>query len=160
MKGVDVAIGLSGPNTISKETVKAMNLKPIVFALANPTPEIFLKDAYEEGAFIVATGKSDFPNQINNSVVFPGLFRATIDTRAPKIIMERKVVAGEAIANLVSKEELRPDYIISSALNIITSVWVATDVAKLVLEKGLTKKTNVDLDKLRKIFIHSSLMKN
>ena len=117
-----------------------MNPKPIVFALANPTPEIFPDEAYEAGAYIVATGRSDFPNQINNSVVFPGLFRATIDTRAPKITMEMKVAAGEAIANLVSPKELRPDYIMPSALNITTSVMVATDVAKLVIEKKLTKK--------------------
>ena len=154
LKGADVVIGLSGPNTISKEDVKLMNPKPIVFALANPTPEIFPKDAFEAGAFIVATGRSDFPNQINNSVVFPGLFRATVDTRAPKITMEMKVAAGEAIANLVSEKELRPDFIMPSALNIMTSVLVATDVAKLVVEKGLTNKKNIDLDKLREN-IHS-----
>jgi malate dehydrogenase (oxaloacetate-decarboxylating) len=154
IKGADVVIGLSGPNTISKECVKLMNQKPIVFALANPTPEIFPDDAYEAGAFIVATGRSDFPNQINNSVVFPGLFRATIDTRAPKITMEMKVAAGEAIANLVSPKELRPDYIMPSALNITTSVMVATDVAKLVMEKKLTKKKNINLDKIREN-IHS-----
>jgi hypothetical protein len=129
--------------------VKLMNPKPIVFALANPTPEIFPDEAYEAGAYIVATGRSDFPNQINNSVVFPGLFRATIDTRAPKITMEMKVAAGEAIANLVSPKELRPDYIMPSALNITTSVMVATDVAKLVIEKKLTKKKCINLDKLR-----------
>jgi len=122
--------------------------------LANPTPEIFPDDAYEAGAFIVATGRSDFPNQINNSVVFPGLFRATIDTRAPKITMEMKVAAGEAIANLVSPKELRPDYIMPSALNITTSVMVATDVAKLVMEKKLIKKKNINLDKIREN-IHS-----
>ena len=154
MKGADVVIGLSGPNTISKEAVKVMNPKPIVFALANPTPEIFPDDAYEAGAYIVATGRSDFPNQINNSVVFPGLFRATIDTRAPKITMEMKVAAGEAIAHLVSDKELRTDYIMPSALNITTSVLVATDVAKLVIEKNLTNKKNIDLDKLREN-IHS-----
>jgi malate dehydrogenase (oxaloacetate-decarboxylating) len=154
IKGADVVIGLSGPNTISKECVKLMNPKPIVFALANPTPEIFPDEAYEAGAYIVATGRSDFPNQINNSVVFPGLFRATIDTRAPKITMEMKVAAGEAIANLVSPKELRPDYIMPSALNITTSVMVATDVAKLVIEKKLTKKKCINLDKLREN-IHS-----
>ena len=154
LKGADVVIGLSGPNTIKKEDVKLMNPKPIVFALANPTPEIFPKDAYEAGAFIVATGRSDFPNQINNSVVFPGLFRATVDTRAPKITMEMKIAAGEAIANLVSEKELRTDFIMPSALNISTSVLVATDVAKLVVEKGLTNKKNIDLDKLREK-IHS-----
>ena len=154
LKGADVVIGLSGPNTISKEAVKLMNPKPIVFALANPTPEIFPDEAFEAGAYIVATGRSDFPNQINNSLVFPGLFRATVDTRAPKITMEMKVAAGEAIANLVSEKELRPDYIMPSAINVSTSVIVATDVAKLVMEKGLTKKKNIDLDKLREN-IHS-----
>ena len=154
LKGADVVIGLSGPNTIKKEDVKLMNPKPIVFALANPTPEIFPKDAYEAGAYIVATGRSDFPNQINNSLVFPGLFRATVDTRAPKITMEMKIAAGEAIANLVSEKELRTDFIMPSALNVSTSVLVATDVAKLVIEKGLTNKKNIDLDKLREN-IHS-----
>ena len=154
LKGADVVIGLSGPNTISKEAVKLMNPKPIVFALANPTPEIFPDEAFEAGAYIVATGRSDFPNQINNSLVFPGLFRATVDTRAPKITMEMKVAAGEAIANLVSEKELRPDFIMPSALNVNTSVIVARDVAKLVIEKGLTKKKNIDLDKLREN-IHS-----
>ena len=161
LKGADVVIGLSGPNTIKKEDVKQMNEKPIVFALANPTPEIFPKDAFEAGAYIVATGRSDFPNQINNSLVFPGLFRATVDTRAPKITMEMKIAAGEAIANLVSEKELRPDYIMPNALNVSTSVIVATDVAKLVIEKGLTNKKNIDIDKLREnihsFFIDSKL---
>ena len=147
IKGADVVIGLSGPNTISKEAVKSMNKDPVIFALANPTPEIFPDDAKEAGAYIVATGRSDFPNQINNSVVFPGLFRATVDTRAPKITMEMKIAAANAIANLVSDKELRPEYIMPNALNITTSVRVAYDVAKLVVEKGLTNKKNIDLDK-------------
>ena len=159
LKGADVVIGLSGPNTISKDDVKNMNPKPIVFALANPTPEIFPQDAHEAGAYIVASGRSDFPNQINNSLVFPGLFRATIDSRAPKITMEMKIAAGEAIANLVSPKELRPDYIMPSALNVSTSVIVATDVAKLVIEKGLTNKKNIDIDKLREN-IHSFFIDN
>ena len=161
IKGADVVIGLSGPNTIKKEDVKKMNEKPIIFALANPTPEIFPNDALEAGAYIVATGRSDFPNQINNSVVFPGLFRATIDTRAPKITMEMKIAAGEAIAHLVSEKELRPDHIMPNALNVSTSVIVATDVAKVVIEKGLTNKKNIDIDKLREnihsFFIDSKL---
>ena len=159
LKGADVVIGLSGPNTIKKEDIKQMNPKPIIFALANPTPEIFPDDAFEAGAFIVATGRSDFPNQINNSLVFPGLFRATVDTRAPKITMEMKIAAGEAIANLVSPKELRPDYIMPNALNVSTSVIVATDVAKLVMEKGLTNKKNIDIDKLREN-IHSFFIDN
>ena len=136
-----------------------MNPKPIVFALANPTPEIFPDDAKEAGAYIVATGRSDFPNQVNNSLVFPGLFRATVDTRAPKITMEMKIAAGEAIANLVSPQELRPEYIMPNALNVSTSVIVATDVAKLVMEKGLTNKKNIDIDKLREN-IHSFFIDN
>jgi malic enzyme len=159
LKGADVVIGLSGPNTIKKEDIKKMNPKPIVFALANPTPEIFPDDAKEAGAFIVATGRSDFPNQVNNSLVFPGLFRATVDTRAPKITMEMKIAAGEAIANLVSPQELRPEYIMPNALNVSTSVIVATDVAKLVMEKGLTNKKNIDIDKLREN-IHSFFIDN
>ena len=159
LKGADVVIGLSGPNTITKEDVKQMNPKPIIFALANPTPEIFPDDAFEAGAYIVATGRSDFPNQINNSLVFPGLFRATVDSRAPKITMEMKIVAGEAIANLVSPKELRPDYIMPNALNVSTSIIVATDVAKLVMDKGLTNKKNIDLDKLREN-IHSFFIDN
>ena len=159
LKGADVVIGLSGPNTIKKEDIKQMNPKPIVFALANPTPEIFPDDAKEAGAYIVATGRSDFPNQVNNSLVFPGLFRATVDTRAPKITMEMKIAAGEAIANLVSPQELRPEYIMPNALNVSTSVIVATDVAKLVMEKGLTNKKNIDIDKLREN-IHSFFIDN
>ena len=144
IKGADVVIGLSGPNSISKENIKAMNPKPVVFALANPTPEIYPKDAHEAGAFIVATGRSDFPNQINNSVAFPGLFRGTIDTRAPKITMEMKIAAAKAIANLVTPEQLRVDYIMPSAL----------DVAKVVVDKKLTNKKNINLNKVREN-IHS-----
>ena len=122
--------------------------------MATDFVEFFPDDAFEAGAYIVATGRSDFPNQINNSLVFPGLFRATVDSRAPKITMEMKIAAGEAIANLVSEKELRPDYIMPNALNVSTSVIVATNVAKLVMEKGLTNKKNIDLDKLREN-IHS-----
>ena len=154
LKGADIFIGVSGPSLVSEAMVRTMNKDAIVFSLANPTPEIMPEDALRGGARIVATGRSDFPNQINNSVVFPGLFRATVDTRAPKITMEMKVAAGEAIANLVSEKELRTDYIMPSALNVSTSVIVATDVAKLVVEKGLTNKKNIDLDKLREN-IHS-----
>jgi malate dehydrogenase (oxaloacetate-decarboxylating) len=154
LKGADVVIGLSGPNTISQENVKSMAEKPIVFALANPTPEIYPDQAKAAGAFIVATGRSDFPNQINNSVAFPGIFRGTIDTRAPKITLEMKIAAAEAIAGLVSENELRPDYIMPSSLDINTSIKVATDVAKVVVEKKLTNMKNIDLDKVHEN-IHS-----
>ena len=154
LKGADVVIGLSGPNTISKENVKSMNPKPIVFALANPTPEIFPSDALEAGAYIVATGRSDFPNQINNSVAFPGIFRGAIDTRAPKITMEMKIAAAHAIADLVTPDKLRVDYIMPNALDVSTSINVTVAVAKTVVEKNLTNKKNIDLNKLREN-IHS-----
>ena len=152
--GADVVIGLSGPNTISKDNVKAMAPKPIVFALANPIPEIYPNDAYEAGAFIVATGRSDFPNQINNSVAFPGIFRGTIDSRAPQITLEMKIAAAKAIADLVPEKNLRTDFIMPSSLDVNTSIHVATEVAKVVVEKKLTKKDNIDIDKVREN-IHS-----
>ena len=131
-----------------------MNKEPIIFALANPTPEIFPDDAYETGAFIVATGRSDFPNQINNSVAFPGIFRGTIDTRAPHITMEMKIAAAHAIANLVTPDKLRKNYIMPSALDVATSINVTHDVAKVVIEKNQTKKKNIDLNKIKEN-IHS-----
>lgn len=154
IKGADVVIGLSGPNTISIENVKSMNAKPIVFALANPIPEIFPKDAFEAGAYIVATGRSDFPNQINNSVAFPGIFRGTIDTRAPKITMEMKIAAAKAIAGLVTPDKLRTDYIMPNALDVSTSIQVTLEVAKAVVENKLTNKKNINLNKVREN-IHS-----
>lgn len=161
IKGADVVIGLSGPNTISIENVKSMNAKPIVFALANPTPEIFPKDAFEAGAYIVATGRSDFPNQINNSVAFPGIFRGTIDTRAPKITMEMKIAAAKAIADLVTPDKLRTDYIMPNALDVSTSIHVTLEVARAVVEHKLTSKKNINLDKVREnihsLFIDESL---
>ena len=154
IKGADVVIGLSGPNTITEENVKSMNPDPVVFALANPIPEIYPDAAKKAGAFIVATGRSDFPNQINNSLVFPGIFRGTIDTRAPKITIDMKVAASTAVANMIKDSDLRPDYIMPSALDVGITITVATEVAKVVLDKKLTSKTNVDIDKLREN-IHS-----
>jgi malic enzyme len=146
LKGADAVIGLSGPNTISIDNVKSMAPKPIVFALANPTPEIFPDDAKKAGAYIIATGRSDFPNQINNSVVFPGIFRGTIDTRAPKITIDMKIAASKAVANLVPADKLSPDMIMPNSLDINTSIRVATEVAKVVMEKKLTKKEGINID--------------
>ena len=146
LKGADAVIGLSGPNTISIDDVKSMAPKPIVFALANPTPEIFPDDAKKAGAYIIATGRSDFPNQINNSVVFPGIFRGTIDTRAPKITIDMKIAASKAVANLVPADKLSPDMIMPNSLDINTSIRVATEVAKVVMEKKLTKKEGINID--------------
>ena len=146
LKGADAVIGLSSPNTISIDNVKSMAPKPIVFALANPTPEIFPDDAKKAGAYIIATGRSDFPNQINNSVVFPGIFRGTIDTRAPKITIDMKIAASKAVANLVPADKLSPDMIMPNSLDINTSIRVATEVAKVVMEKKLTKKEGINID--------------
>ena len=154
IKGADVVIGLSGPNTISKEDVKSMNKNPIVFALANPVPEIFPDDAYEAGAFIVATGRSDFPNQINNSIAFPGIFRGAVDTRAPKITLEMKVAAAKAIANLVPDKELNTMKIIPSALEVRNGVIVAVEVAKKAIESGECPVKDINWDKFREN-IHS-----
>ena len=131
-----------------------MNPKPIVFALANPTPEIFPNDALEAGAYIVATGRSDFPNQINNSVAFPGIFRGAIDTRAPKITMEMKIAAAHAIADLVTPDKLNVNYIMPNALDVSTSINVTVAVAKTVIDNKLTNKKNINLNKLREN-IHS-----
>jgi malic enzyme len=162
IKGADVVIGLSGPNTIKKEDVKLMAEKPIVFALANPTPEIFPNDAYEAGAYIVATGRSDYPNQINNSIAFPGIFRGAVDTRSQYITLEMKVAAAHAVANLVSEKELSPMKIMPSALEVRNGVKVAVDVAKVAVEKNLCKVPNLNFDKfeenIHSYFIEGSLM--
>lgn len=157
IKGADVVIGLSGPNTISKEDVKSMNKDPIVFALANPTPEIFPNDAYEAGAFVVATGRSDYPNQINNSIAFPGIFRGAVDLRSPNITLEMKVAAAHAVANLVGEKELNRMKIMPSALEVRNGTKVALEVAKVIKETGYCKVKEVNFDKLEEN-IHSYFM--
>lgn len=106
IKNADVFIGVSAPNIVSKEMVKSMNHDSIIFAMANPTPEIFPDDAKEAGAKVIGTGRSDFPNQINNVLAFPGIFRGALDVRATEINEEMKIAAAYAIANSVSDEEL------------------------------------------------------
>jgi len=115
--GADIFIGVSGPNCVTPDMVRSMNEKSAVFAMANPTPEIMPYIAKGAGAYIVGTGRSDFPNQINNVLAFPGIFRGTLDARAGEINDEMNLAAANAIANYVSDEELSPDYIIPSALD-------------------------------------------
>ena len=110
--GADIFIGVSGPNLVTSEMIKTMNRDPIVFALANPIPEIMPEDAFEGGARIVATGRSDFPNQINNVLVFPGLFRGALMVRSTKIVEDMKVAAARALASLVHHRELNEKFII------------------------------------------------
>lgn len=117
MKGRDVFIGVSAPNVVTSSMVASMNKDAIVFAMANPTPEIMPEEAKKGGARVVATGRSDFPNQINNVLVFPGIFRGALDVRAKNISEEMKMAAAKAIASIVSEEELNEDYIIPNAFN-------------------------------------------
>lgn len=117
MKGADIFVGVSGPNAVSSEMVASMNRDAILFAMANPTPEIMPDIAKAAGARIVGTGRSDFPNQVNNVVAFPGIFRGALEGRAPQITEEMKLAAAEAIANLVSDEELNDDFIMPEAFD-------------------------------------------
>ena len=115
--GADVFIGVSAANVLSKEMVETMNMDPIIFAMANPVPEIMPEDAYLAGAFIVGTGRSDFDNQINNVLVFPGLFKGALEARASTIHTGMKLAAAEALADVVPSSELRSDYIIPNVFN-------------------------------------------
>lgn len=115
--GADVFIGVSAPGVVTAEMVKTMNPDAVIFACANPTPEIFPKDAKAGGARVVSTGRSDFPNQINNVLAFPGIFRGAFDVRASDINDEMKLAAAEALAGLISDEELNEEYIIPRAFD-------------------------------------------
>ncbi|VVB59722.1 NAD-dependent malic enzyme [uncultured archaeon] len=117
MKGADVFIGVSAPNIVNQEMVKSMAKNPVIFALSNPLPEIMPEEAKSAGAKIIATGRSDYPNQINNVLAFPGIFRGALDARAKEISDDMKLAAAHAIAGLVTDAELRDDYIIPSALD-------------------------------------------
>ena len=111
MVGADVFIGVSAPGVLTKDMVKTMNKDAVVFAMANPVPEIYPDEAKEAGAKVVGTGRSDFPNQINNSLAFPGIFRGALDRRAKTITFDMKVAAAHAIAGLVSDEDLTASHI-------------------------------------------------
>ena len=138
IKNADVFIGVSAPNIVSKEMVKSMNSDAILFAMANPTPEIFPDDAKEAGAKVIGTGRSDFPNQINNVLAFPGIFRGALDVRATEINEEMKIAAAHAIANSVSKEELNPNYIIPKAFNLEVQKKVAEADKEAAIKSGVS----------------------
>lgn len=137
--GADVFIGVSAPGTVTTEMVKTMAKDAIIFACANPTPEIFPDDAKAGGAKVIATGRSDFPNQINNVLVFPGLFRGVFDVRASDINDEMKIAAAEAISALVSDEELNPDYIIPAAFDPRVKKAVSEAVAEAARRTGVAR---------------------
>ena len=139
IKGADVFIGVSAPGTLTTEMVKTMNKDAIVFACANPTPEIFPEDAKAGGAAVVSTGRSDYPNQVNNVLAFPGIFRGTFDVRASDINEEMKMAAAMAIANLISDEELNADYIIPAAFDKRVGPAVAKAVAEAARATGVAR---------------------
>ena len=139
IKNADVFIGVSAPGTLSKEMVKSMAEKPIIFACANPIPEIFPEDAKEAGAAVVSTGRSDFPNQINNVLCFPGIFRGALDVRAKDINDEMKVAAAYAIAELVSDQELNAEYILPAAFDARVKDAVANAVAEAAKKSGVAR---------------------
>ena len=146
IKSADIFIGLSAPKAVTQEMIKTMNKDPVIFALANPTPEIYPEEALQAGALIVATGRSDFPNQINNSLAFPGIFRAAVDVRARNITIEMKIAASEAIAKLVPEEDLRPEFIIPACLDTSVSMSVCRAVAEVAFKQGENKDLSFNSD--------------
>lgn len=139
IKNADVFIGVSAPGTLNKDMVKSMAEKPIIFACANPIPEIFPEDAKEAGAAVVSTGRSDFPNQINNVLCFPGIFRGALDVRAKDINDEMKVAAAYAIAELVSDQELNAEYILPAAFDERVKDAVAKAVSEAAKKSGVAR---------------------
>ncbi|MBQ1538031.1 MAG: NAD-dependent malic enzyme [Ruminococcus sp.] len=137
--GADVFIGVSAPGCVTPEMVKSMADKPIIFAMANPTPEIMPDLAREAGAAVVGTGRSDFPNQINNVLAFPGIFRGALDVRASDINDDMKIAAAKAIADYVKPEELSAEYIIPSALDRGVAAAVAAAVAEAARKTGVAR---------------------
>ena len=140
LQGADVFIGVSAPGVLTKEMVAGMARDPIIFACANPTPEIFPEDAKAAGAKVVATGRSDYPNQINNVLAFPGIFRGALDVRATDINTEMKLAAAYALAGLIPEKELCADRIIPEAFNERVTPAVAAAVAMAAIDTGVAKK--------------------
>ena len=139
MKCKDVFIGVSAPGIVTAEMVASMAADPIVFAMANPVPEIMPEEAMKGGVRVMATGRSDYPNQINNVLVFPGIFRGALDARATDITEEMKIAAAKAIASIVSDEELAEDYIIPGAFDKRVAKAVAKAVADTAREQGIVR---------------------
>lgn len=140
INGADVFIGVSAPKTLTKDMVRSMNADPIIFACANPIPEIFPDEAKEAGAAIVSTGRSDFPNQVNNVLAFPGIFRGTLDVRAKDINDEMKIATAYAISNLVSDKELNAEYILPEAFDKRVKDAVAKAVKNAAIKSGVARK--------------------
>ncbi|WP_243291247.1 malic enzyme-like NAD(P)-binding protein [Bacillus sp. FJAT-47783] len=139
IRGADVFIGVSVEGALTKEMIQSMEKDPIIFAMANPVPEIMPEDAKAAGAKVVGTGRSDFPNQVNNVLAFPGIFRGALDVRATHINEQMKMAAASAIASLVSEEELRSDYVIPAPFDSRIAPAVAAAVAKAAMETGVAR---------------------
>ncbi|MCM3734416.1 NAD-dependent malic enzyme [Bacillus cytotoxicus] len=139
IQGADIFIGVSAPNVLTKEHVKTMNANPIVFAMANPVPEIFPEEALEAGAAVVGTGRSDYPNQVNNVLAFPGIFRGALDVRATDVTEEMKLAAAYGIANIITDEERNANYVIPNPLDKRVVPSVAAAVAKSAIESGVAQ---------------------
>ncbi|NLW42264.1 MAG: NAD-dependent malic enzyme, partial [Tissierellia bacterium] len=139
MKGADIFIGVSGPNIVTAEMVAGMNEDSIAFAMANPVPEILPEIAKGGGIDVMGTGRSDFPNQINNVLAFPGIFKGAFEVRASDINEEMKIAAAHAIANLVAEDELEPDYIIPAAFDERVAPAVAEAVKQAAIDTGVNR---------------------
>ncbi len=139
LKGSDVFLGISGPGLVTGEMVRTMNRNAILFAMANPVPEIYPDEAKAAGAAVVATGRSDYPNQINNCLGFPGIFRGALDVRARVVNEAMKLAASEALASLVSEEELRPEYIIPDAFDPRVVSEMAARVGEVARKTGVAR---------------------
>ena len=137
--GADVFIGVSAAGALTKEMVETMNTDAIIFAMANPDPEIMPEDAKAAGAKVVGTGRSDFPNQVNNVLAFPGIFRGALDVRATHINEKMKVAAVQAIASLIKEDELNEDYVIPAPFDARVAPEVAAAVAKAAMETGVAR---------------------
>lgn len=148
IKGADVFIGVSVPGCVTPDMVKSMDKDPILFPMANPTPEIMPDSAIEAGAAVVGTGRSDFPNQINNVLAFPGIFRGALDVRASDINDEMKIAAANAIAGFIPENELRTDYIIPSALNRNVTAAVAKAVARAAVKSKVARLAADEVQRL------------
>ena len=140
LKEADVFIGVSAPGVLTPEMIRGMKKDPIVFAMANPEPEIPYDIAIEAGVAVMGTGRSDYPNQINNVLAFPGLFRGALDVKATKITEEMKLAAAYGLSSLVSDDELKATYIVPDALDPRVASVVAKEVSRIAIEQGICKK--------------------
>jgi malate dehydrogenase (oxaloacetate-decarboxylating) len=152
--GADVFVGVSAAGAVTKEMVYSMNDDPIIFAMANPVPEIMPQEAKEAGALVVGTGRSDFPNQVNNVLAFPGIFRGALDVHAKEINEEMKIAAVYAIAGLISDEDLHADYVIPDPFDHRVAAYVAAAVAEAAMETGVSRKI-INTEKIKEHLLTS-----